>query len=157
MWTKRQLVQQAFRKAGLAAFVFDLTPDQLQSAARDMDAMVAEWGVKGLRLSYPLTTDPDAIDLDAEVDLPIHATQCVYLQLAIRIAPDFGKTLSGPTLAAARSSLDALMIEAAQAKEIPRDGMMPAGAGNRQRDGGTFISPTDPAPIGLGDNGQLVF
>ena len=49
-WTKRQYIEQAFEEVGLAAYVFDLTPEQLQSALRKLDAMMAEWNAKGLRL-----------------------------------------------------------------------------------------------------------
>jgi hypothetical protein len=42
-WTKRQFITQAFEEIGLAAYVFDLTTEQLQSALRRMDAMVAGW------------------------------------------------------------------------------------------------------------------
>ena len=38
-WTKRQFVTQAFEEIGLASYVFDLTPEQLQSALRRLDAM----------------------------------------------------------------------------------------------------------------------
>mgnify|MGYP003525752305 CR=1 FL=1 len=53
-WTKRQFVTQAFEEIGLAAYVFDLTPEQLQSALRRLDSMMASWNAKGIRLGYQI-------------------------------------------------------------------------------------------------------
>ena len=38
-WTKRQFVTQAFEEIGLAAYVFDLQPQQLDSALRKLNAV----------------------------------------------------------------------------------------------------------------------
>ena len=46
-WTKRQFVAQAFEEIGLASYVFDLTPEQLQSALRRLDTMMAAWNALG--------------------------------------------------------------------------------------------------------------
>lgn len=154
-WTKRQLVLQAFRKAGLSAFVFNLTPDQLQSAARDMDAMVLDWQTKNILLSYPVSVNPDNVDLDAETNVPPHAALAVYYGLAVLIAPDFGKTPALETKTAANNAFNSLLIDAARPKEIPHDGTMPSGAGNKQAS--TFIPASDTRPLTVGDNGQLIF
>lgn len=53
-WTKRQFVTQAFEEIGLASYVFDLTPEQLDSALRRLDTMIASWNALGIRLGYPL-------------------------------------------------------------------------------------------------------
>ena len=53
-WTKRQFIEQAFEEIGLAAYVFDLTPEQLQSALRRLDAMMAGWNTNGIRIGWPM-------------------------------------------------------------------------------------------------------
>ena len=57
-WTKREYIEQAFEEIGLASYVFDLTPEQLQSALRKLDAMLAEWNAKGLRLGLSTAQFP---------------------------------------------------------------------------------------------------
>ena len=41
-YTKRQFILAAFEEIGLAAYTFDLQPDQLESARRRLDAMIAD-------------------------------------------------------------------------------------------------------------------
>ena len=45
-YTKRQFVTAALEEIGLASYVFDLQPEQLQSALRRLDAMISEWNGK---------------------------------------------------------------------------------------------------------------
>ena len=148
-WTKRQFVQQAFRKAGLAAYVFDLTPDQLDSAMRDMDSMLATWNAKGIRLGYPVPTSPENSDLDQETNVPDSANEAIYLNLAIRIAPDFGKMIPPEVKVGAKLAYDALLSRAAMPMEMQLPSM-PSGAGNKPwRTENPFLpSPVDPLLAG---------
>ena len=72
-YTKRDIVEQAFEEIGLASYVFDLQPQQLESALRRLDAMMATWNAKGIRLGYPLPSSPADSDLDQEVGVPDNA------------------------------------------------------------------------------------
>jgi hypothetical protein len=56
-YTKRQFVDAAFEEIGLASYVFDLTTEELlPRLVRRLDAMMAQWNAKGIRLGYPLPT-----------------------------------------------------------------------------------------------------
>ena len=79
MWTKRQLITQAYEEIGLASYVFDLTPEQLESARRRMDAMVAGWNANGARISYPLPSTADGSDLDQQCTIPDYAIEAVFV------------------------------------------------------------------------------
>lgn len=96
-WTKRQFVEQAFEELGLAAYVFDLTPEQLDSACRRMDAMVAGWAANGVRIAYPLSTSPNTTSLGSDTGVPDYCNEAIYLGLACRLAPSFGKVVSQET------------------------------------------------------------
>lgn len=100
-WTKRQFVEQAFEEIGLAAYIFDLTADQLTRALYKMDAMIAGWNANGIRIAYPLPSSPDSADLDQETGVPDFANEAIYLNLAIRLAPAFGKAVAAETRMAA--------------------------------------------------------
>lgn len=130
-WTKRQFVTQAFDEIGLAAYVFDLTPEQLESALRRLDAMMATWNAKGIRLGYPLPSSPEASDLNAATNVPDASNEAIYTNLAVRLGPSFGKTVSVDTKVAAKSAYDLLLSRAAMPPEQQLPGTMPSGAGNK--------------------------
>ncbi|MES0445000.1 MAG: packaged DNA stabilization gp4 family protein [Desulfobacterales bacterium] len=157
-WTKRQLIEQAFDEIGLASYVYDLTPDQLQSALRKMDGMLAGWDAKGIKIGYPLTASPQDSSLDTETNVPDAANEAIYLNLGIRIAPGFGKMVAMDTKANAREAYRALLVGIAMPKEMQLPSTMPSGAGNKSwRTDQPFLNTPDTSPIRLGDNGQLVF
>ena len=128
-WTKRQIIQQAFDEIGLAPYVFDLTADQLESALRRLDSMIALWDSKGIRLGYPLPSSPQNSDLDSETNMPDVAVEAAFLQLATRIAPSYGKAVSIETKAAAKQAYDALLVQFATPPEMQIPAGYPAGAG----------------------------
>ncbi|MFW1919925.1 packaged DNA stabilization gp4 family protein, partial [Acinetobacter baumannii] len=90
-WTKRQIVEKAFEEIGMAAYVFDLQPEQVESARRTMDAMVAAWSSKNIQIGYPLPTAMDSSDLDQNTNVPDYVLETLYLNLAKRLASNFGK------------------------------------------------------------------
>lgn len=154
-WTKRQFVTAAFEEIGLAAYTFDLEPEQMQSALNRLDSMVAAWNARGIRLGYPLPGGPDDTDLDADTGVPDAANEAIYTNLAIRIAPSYGKSVGLETKAAAKSSYDALMAMAAIPPVRQRPAGMPAGAGHKNHDR-PFLPP-DAAPLTTGGDGVLEF
>lgn len=157
-WTKRQFVTQAFEEIGLAAYVFDLTPEQLQSALRRLDSMMATWNAKGIRLGYPIPSNPDDSDLDQESGVPDSANEAIYLNLGIKLAPGFGKSVSTETKASAKLAYDTLLARAAMPVEQQLPGTMPAGAGNkpwRVYDDPFLRQPVD--PLLAGEDGPIEF
>lgn len=130
-WTKRQFVTAAFEEVGLAAYVFDLTPEQLQSALRRLDSMMAQWNYKGIRIGYPIPGSPEDSDIDTETAVPDSANDAILTNLALRIAPSYGKTPSIDTKASAKMGYDLLLSLAAMPMEMQMPSTMPLGAGNR--------------------------
>ncbi len=157
-WTKRQFIEQAFEEIGLASYVYDLTPDQLQSALRKLDSMMATWNAEGIRLGYPLPSTPSSSDLDSDSGVPDSANQAIYAGLAVNIAPGFGKTVLPDTKKAAYNGYQVLLSRATVPPEKQLPGTMPSGAGNKQwrNDNGAYIAPpTD--PLVVGPDSELTF
>ena len=157
-WTKRQYIEQAFEEVGLAAYVFDLTPEQLQSALRKLDAMMAEWNAKGLRLGYPLPSSPQDSRLDEQTYVPDLANEAIYTNLGIRIAPSFGKGIMPDTKGIAKMAYNTVVQAFAGPipQQLPRT--MPLGAGNkpwRRYDDPFVPQPVD--PVLAGDGGVLIY
>lgn len=157
-WTRRQFVVQAFEEIGYASYTYDLEPEQLESAGRRLDAMVASWNGKGIRLGYPLPSSPEKADLDAETEVPDYANEAIYVNLATRIAPTVGKTLSIETKALAKSTYNLLLQHAARPMEQQLPNTMPSGAGNkpwRDHNNPFLRDPID--PLLAGEDGPIEF
>ena len=156
-YTKRQFVTAAFEEIGLADYVFDLQPEQLESALRRLDAMMMEWNASGIRLGYPIASSPQDADLDTETFTPDSAWEAVITNLAIRIAPGYGKTVSSDTKAIAKNALNVLMQRATFPLEKQLPDTMPIGQGNKpwRWDDAYTLGPTD--RLTTGDDGLLEF
>lgn len=157
-WTKRNYVEQAFAEVGLAGYVFDLTPEQLQTALRQLDSMMGTWNSKGIRLGFPLTNSPGDSDLDQETDVSDSANETIYQNLAMRVGPSFGKTITPELRMNAKMGYDNLLSLASRPmqRQFPRT--MPAGAGNkpwRTYDDPFLRGPCD--PLLTGQDGPIEF
>lgn len=146
-WKKRDIVNAALEEIGLASYVFDLEPEELESVMRAADSMAAQWDSRGVRLGWPLTDFADGSGLDQETNMPDHAVEAFYTSLAVRIAPRFGKQLSKETKVAAKSGFRALLALYAQSPKAILPSHMPRGAGYKTyRDRGSsgyFQSPPE--------------
>lgn len=93
-WTKKEYISQAFEEIGLAGYIYDLEPEQLESALRRLDSMMAGWNANGIRVGWPMSTGNNSESIDMPAPVPDAAIEAIYTNLAIRIAPAFGKTVS---------------------------------------------------------------
>lgn len=108
VWTKTDIIRQAYSEIGKTSD-FDIQPEELQSALRQLDAMLAVWsGTQGIRIGF---SGGDGFgDVSAETEVPLWAVEALYLNLALRIAPSFGKTPMPETKINAKAALDALRV-----------------------------------------------
>ena len=158
MITKRRIIDQAYDELALAGYVFDLSPEELLSAARRLEGMIAAWSSQGVTI--PFAFDPDSTEdaLDSDSGLPLVAFEAAYMGLAVRTAASKGKALSMSTKGAARAAFDALMCASVKAQMIPqqfRKGT-PLGAGSTTWERSEpFATPDAPTPLGIADDGGL--
>ena len=149
-YSKRQFVTAAFEEIGLASYVFDLQPQDLETALRRLDAMIAEWNAKGIRLGYPIPGSPQFSDIDAQSEVPDSANEAIICTLAMRLAPGFGKTLNALTASTAKMGYNTLLSRAAMpmVQQFPRT--LPAGAGQKpwRWDDPYMPQPIDPVTAG---------
>ena len=156
MWTKRQIIEQAFEEIGLASYVFDLTADQLQSALRRLDLMVASWQARNIQIGYPLPASPENSNIDEEIQTSLNNNEALVLNLAVRLAPAYGKSLSPDTKATAKLLYDQLLIEAAMPYEQQFVRTLPLGAGFKRTDQ-VFVNVPDLNPLIVENNDQMLF
>jgi hypothetical protein len=156
-YTKRQFVTAAFEEIGLASYVFDLTDSELTSACRRLDAMMADWNARGIRISYPIPSTPETTNLDEETNVPDAANEAIIINLALRIAPSYGKTVMQDSKSNARQAYMTLLawVQSNNMLEKQLPGTLPAGAGNKpwRYDDPFLREPID--PINTGADGVL--
>lgn len=155
-WTRRQYVEQAFSELGLHSHVFDLSPEMVQIAAYKLDAMMAAWYALGINVGYPLVSSPDSTDLETDTGIPGYASEAVYLNLAIRLAPGHGKQVPPQTMMQAKNALDALMLRAvSQPPQRQYPAGTPMGSGNKSTVDPFYAGTVD--DLDSGPDGPLEF
>ena len=142
-WTKDEIITAAMTEMGIADYEFDITVEEKQTALRRLDMMMAEWGTRGLRLSYPLS----ASTLDEASNIPDIALEAVVTNLAIRLAPSYGKTLSLDTKVIARKTLTTLYGKYNNPPQVQFP-QMPRGAGYKATNNRFTEVPESPLAVG---------
>lgn len=155
-YTIRQFVTSAFEEIGLAAYVFDMGPEQLASAAKRWNSMLAEWNAKGIRLGATLYSNPDDIDIDTDSGIPDNANEAIITNLAIRIAPMYGKQPMQTTMQTAKRAFDTVLLDFCQPIEMQLT-EMPSGAGNKPWRWDDAFTPEPGDPIDVGPDSPLEF
>lgn len=130
-WTKQQLVDQAFAEIGLPIEVYNVGPDQMARALNRLDAMMATWYGAGIHVGYALASNPGDSSLESDSGLADITVEAVYLNLAIRLAPGRGKTVTPELRSSASQAYGTLERAAAQPLQQQFRSSLPLGAGNK--------------------------
>jgi len=157
-YSKRQFVTAAFEELGLADYAHDLDAGDLQAAVRRLDSMLAEWNGRGIRLGYPLVSDPENTLLDTETGVPDSANEAIILNLSIRLAPSYGRVVMPDTQQSARQAYKVILSRAVQIPEMQFPSSLPKGQGHkdwRSTDNRFFPTPSD--PVDAGSDAELDF
>jgi hypothetical protein len=157
-YSKRQFIEAAFAEIGLASYAFDLQPEQLEAARQRLDAMMADWNGKGIRLGYPIPVSPQDGSIDEQTNVPDSAYEAIICNLGIRLAPSYGKQVMNETKATAKQGYDTLMQRATAPLEQQFPNTMPSGAGNKpwRVYDNPFLRPPV-SPVEAGPDGPLQF
>lgn len=126
---KRDIIEMMFEECGSAGYEFERTPEELSSALRKLNAMMAEWPFDLLGYIQPEYSPGNPEDLTGVAS---KYNQVIALQLALRFAPNMGASLSPESRAALARSMALLSAETAT---ITGSKIVSAvsGAGNRSR------------------------
>lgn len=148
-WTKQDVIAQAFSEIG-KGYDFDLAPEDLQLGLRKLDAMMATWGgTMGVRIGY--AGGDGKGDIGVKATVPDWAYEALYLNLALRLCPDYGKQPNPITVVTAKQALDG----------VRGRGVIPAtrtisgygGAGNSMW--GTSAIPQQAPALATGADGEF--
>lgn len=147
-WTKRQLIEEAFTEIGYAAYSYDLDTDQLQAGLRRLDAMMAQWDRKGIKIGFPLAASPQDSDIDQETEVTDTAAEAIYSNLALKIAPMVGKMVSMDTKRSAKIGYNVLLGDAVKPSSMPLPDDLPLGSGNKSwNDRRYVVESADKLPL----------
>jgi len=141
-YTKGELASIALEEIGIAEYEYDISPEQKQSVIRRLDMMMAEWNKRGILLSFPISKIQNSQSTD-DTNIPDWAWEAVVLNLAIRIAPSYGKQVSMDTKVTAKNGYNTLLGEFSKPREMQFPSM-PKGAGYKETERRFTPNPNDP-------------
>jgi hypothetical protein len=146
MWTKKQVIKQAYEELGIASYEFDVSPEEMQTGLRILDLLMAEWNIHGIRVSYN-----SGDDIAAQTGVPDWAVNALFLTLAVRLAPSLGKTPAPETKAAQKSAYNVLMAKMVMPTEITPTGYGGSGYRYPRLRGAASLIETGPdGNLGIG-------
>jgi hypothetical protein len=155
MYSKRGLIDQAFAELGLASYVFDLEPAQVQQAAARLDQIAAIAQQSGLSFGYPNGED-DSVDVNTVLPIPLAVCAWLVLRLAITLAPSMGKTVQPSTVVGEAHAYNAVLTRFAKPIEQQMPETMPYGSGNKfQAAFGRRFYPRPTSPLTLDGSGEF--
>lgn len=128
MITKGDIVDQAFIQLRISGLTSNASPEDSKMAAVVLESMMLAWTNKGLNLGWIKDADITDPDLQEDSGLSDSSYEAAYVNLAVKLAPAFGKP---PT------QLDSFARELYAglfSTELPvqqNNEYMPLGSGNR--------------------------
>ena len=130
--TKRQIVEMAYEECSLSGYEFNVTPEELFSGLRSLDALMAEWAQSSKDLGYNAPATFGGGDLEDVSGIPDAAINGVAISLAMSLAPKMGKQMSGETRARLSRSMSVINAMCAKSVSMGWARSTVAGAGNRR-------------------------
>lgn len=148
--TKGTVIDMAFEELGSAGYEFDHGPDEVASALRKLDGLMADTFMPAIGYNAPAAFGGgDVLD---PIGIPDSALQTVAILLGTRISPSWGKSMSAETRKARNEGLNALRTMASSIPQIPLRAGTPIGTGNRWRSlWSPFIRRGDSATVFVSD------
>jgi len=129
--TKRDIVSMAYEECALSGYEFDVTPDELFTGLRKLDALMAQWKAESIDLSYNAPVVFGQGDLEDLSGIPDAAINAVAIALARRICPQMGKSMSAESRGALNSAMITVRALTARTPEMGYPRNVPRGSGNR--------------------------
>ena len=129
MKTKIELIDRAYSKLRISGITVNPNPSDVNIALDEMEAMIAEWELVNVCLGY---TFEDLPDPNTESGLVRGYENAVQTNLAIRLAPEFGKP-SGELFSQASQSYSKISSAVSKVRQTPYPNRQPVGAANTLR------------------------
>lgn len=125
---KRQIIESAFGRLGMAGYEFGRTPEEINAALILLNDLMAEWPFSEIA-TYE-QPDYGNGSADQSSGIPRADVAAVVAKLALLLAPEMGATLSPEAKASLGRSVASLHSRYATVPSMPRR-REPRGAGNK--------------------------
>lgn len=144
--TKRQIVSMAYEEVALSGYEFDVTPEEMFSGLRSMDAAMAADQGQSITLNYNFPMVFGQGDMEDYSGIPDAAIEYASLRLAKAICSKMGKTLSQNASARLAEATSAVRALTAYVPSMSYRYGTPKGAGNRIWNGWSPFLPSPEVP-----------
>ncbi len=108
--TKRECAEGALNVLALANSQIDIEEKDFATVIFFMEGMIAGWMVQGIDFGYNLSDTPDISDADQDSNIPTIAQTAVFYNLALLIAPMWGKTIPGTFPKIAKETFESIRL-----------------------------------------------
>lgn len=129
MSTSAQVVRAALRRINVVSREEEVDPGDALDGIDALNAMIASWANKGVRLQ-------------SDVPLPARHKDGIIALLAVRLAPEFGKTPSQLLLADAEAGWEGLQADYIRAPRSRFDGALTSFPSQRYAQDGSMDFPS---------------
>ena len=130
--TKRQIIEMAYEECSLAGYEFNVTPEELFSGLRKLDALMAQWRESSKDLNYNFPAKFGDGDLEDYSGIPDAAINGAAISLAMALAPAMGKQMSAESRGRLSKAMTVISALGAQRVGQGWSRSTVAGAGNRR-------------------------
>ena len=142
-WKKDEIVKYALEEIGIPQN--EVQAQEIESGISRLNILLAGWNVDGIRLGAPLSSSPDVLDTNQDTELPDWAVRAAITNLALELAPSYGRQISPTTIVAAKKAKKILRNQAGY--PVPDqvfNSHLPLGAGNATSgQGRTFVGDAE--------------
>lgn len=127
---KVDIIGRAYSKLRISGLTVDPSPEDLELALCELEAMMAEYASRNMEVGYLFTDDPDPND---DLGVPLQFWPALSTNLAVRLIPDFNKQVPDTLLAQASQSLSNMAGRCAADKirGVQYPSRQPIGSGNQ--------------------------
>lgn len=130
MKTKIELLDRAYSKLRISGITVNPSPGDIEIALDEMECMLAEWDLVNVCLGYQFEDEPEP---NAESGLIRGYENAVQVNLAVRMAPEFGKNIPAELMMQASQSYSKVSSAVAVVKQTPYPQRQPVGEANTLR------------------------
>lgn len=130
---KSDLVKQALAKLAITGFDTEVNPEEIRAGVITLEELMAAWDASGIQIGYAFAPEAEAALAEAPSNVPDIARKAIINQLAIELAPQYGKEPSQLIYMSAASGMSSLLNAIAYIPEMNYGRRMPRGSGNTFR------------------------
>lgn len=130
MTTKIDFINSAYSRLRISGITVQPTPENVSLALSRLENMAAEWNSRNIVSGYAFEENPDT---STPHNVPREWWNAFESNLAVVLAPDFGKEASAGLQMEARGSYSTIVAQTAPIPQVQYPTRQPTGSGNSIR------------------------